>query len=1038
MKKKFSTPAQKPATTAQATKGGTITPLDIVLNPAGSVTVSDGGGPVLTNVEVVVVFWGSYWTGTSPAPPISADTYYQCFTGIVTGPYMSSLNQYRGVGPGTMLGEFINSASDPPNPFTANQVETMLTNYLTSNPACPAPVSGKNMFYAIVTPPNIAGPPGDEGEHLNFTYNGVQAFYAFITDDGQGLTQGSSNGVVNTFSHELAEACTDPLGNAFTTSGGDGGDEIGDACNNEYGIVQMNGVTCNVQTYWSAADNACIIPLGSLSFLVNKNTFGKDEVQEAIKTSKGVFSSAFWLQLEDFSINTFNSFQVTIPTPTGQFTGVAGIKITPTPANPGDPPPAQPIPVYEDSTNPSLIQRIRFSFDVTFASPLVTPFPSSGGQEYTLTATFQEAGVTQPGANSQDTINFELLSGADPYFLNIDPSDSQAVDYLSQDLRVFTITEGQRALPGDTSSPVFSSGMTPYDYIQKVIGYLNGDTAYTAPGPPGSPDPLNGLEGQANDETQLSSVTPLNAAKKQNYNFAIARVRLTSDLQGSAGEALNTRVFFRLWIAPSYDTDFQPYTTYLSNPGYPALPNNPLPSAANLPPDPTGQAIQTTPFFATGATGANDYNPAVKNNNIQTIQIPVVLGQDSVWTYYGCFLDVYNSANNCTYPGTHHCLVAQIAYDNAPIIYSSSVESNPGNNNQLAQRNLQISSADNPGPAAAHRVPQAFDTRPSEQVLDSTGKIVNYPDEMMIDWGNTPVGATAHIYWPQVAAADVVSLASKIYTTHQLTATDANTVSCPVVKGVTYIPIPSAVKAGTNFAGLFTVDLPKGIKKGQEFSFLVRRLATRQVQNIVIQKEPAAAPKAAPAPAVAATSWRYVTGAFQVKIPVETAATLLGPQENTLAIMKARLAAMSPQYRWYPVVQRYIEYISGLINAIGGNAGNIPPSLNGYPVKGPGPGPGPGTGGRCPNHGHEGHHHEDGYRGKIVGLIFDRWGDFEGFELDTDECLHTFFSRELGVKLLCERAWQERLLVTVLAECDGCHHRLENIILHEPPVFIED
>jgi len=88
--------------------------------------------------------------------------------------------------------------------------------------------------------------------------------------------------------------------------------------------------------------------------------------------------------------------------------------------------------------------------------------------EYTLTATFQNAGITVPGVNSQDTINFELLSGADPYFLNIDPADAQAVSYLSQDLRVFTMTQGQSALPGDSQAPIFTSSMTPYDYIQKL------------------------------------------------------------------------------------------------------------------------------------------------------------------------------------------------------------------------------------------------------------------------------------------------------------------------------------------------------------------------------------------------------------------------------------------------------------------------------------------------------------------------------------------------------------------------------------------
>ncbi len=39
---------------------------------------------------------------------------------------------------------------------------------------------------------------------------------------------------------------------------------------------------------------------------------------------------------------------------------------------------------------------------------------------------------------------------------------------------------------------------------------------------------------------------------------------------------------------------------------------------------------------------------------------------------------------------------------------------------------------------------------------------------------------------------------------------------------------------------------------------------------------------------------RYVVGSFQIKIPVETAATMLPVEENTLAIMKARLAAMAP------------------------------------------------------------------------------------------------------------------------------------------------
>jgi hypothetical protein len=47
--------------------------------------------------------------------------------------------------------------------------------------------------------------------------------------------------------------CTDPESDAWTVTGNQ---EIGDVCN---GVDQtLNGVT--VESYWSAADNACLIP----------------------------------------------------------------------------------------------------------------------------------------------------------------------------------------------------------------------------------------------------------------------------------------------------------------------------------------------------------------------------------------------------------------------------------------------------------------------------------------------------------------------------------------------------------------------------------------------------------------------------------------------------------------------------------------------------------------------------------------------------------------------------------------------------------
>ena len=402
----------------------TLRNADVSQPPDYTVTETiDHRGRVLTNVEVAAIFWGRYWSSTSPAPSISSDTYYQAFTGLVTGPYMTGLSQYRGVGPGIMLGKFINDSSDPSNGYSDSDVVDMLTAFFQDNASVPTPATGHQRFYAVITPPGInnslSSLSGAGGQHQRFPYNGVTGYYCWVDSVG-GLTDSVSDGVVNIFSHELVEACTDPVGTGIMVNGRqpDGSkvsnDEIADACNNEFAIVEINGVTCNVQCYWSDADQACIIPLGRLSFLTAKNTFGQDEVQQAVNAGNGGFPGAFWLALDDFSIDTFRSFNVAIPTPAGPFASLPGVTISPSPAKPGDPAPAVPIPVCDDPADTSLIQQMRFSFDVTFGNPLTTPFPASGSAQFALTATFTTNGATVPGPGSQDAVNVGLAPGAGP------------------------------------------------------------------------------------------------------------------------------------------------------------------------------------------------------------------------------------------------------------------------------------------------------------------------------------------------------------------------------------------------------------------------------------------------------------------------------------------------------------------------------------------------------------------------------------------------------------------------------------------------
>ena len=129
---------------------------------------------------------------------------------------------------------------------------------------------------------------------------------------------------------------------------------------------------------------------------------------------------------------------------------------------------------------------------------------------------------------------------------------------------------------------------------------------------------------------------------------------------------------------------------------------------------------------------------------------------------------VNGSAVQALLNGTHHCIVAQIAYDGAPIVNANGVTMSPENSDKLAQRNLQITHSANPGAVDTHRIPQTFDLRPGMPVSRTPGALLDYPDELMINWGNTPEGSTASIFWPQIDTTEVVRLASKLYNTLSL------------------------------------------------------------------------------------------------------------------------------------------------------------------------------------------------------------------------------------------------------------------------------
>jgi hypothetical protein len=228
---------------------------------AGSSNFTDMGGLVLPGMNVELVLWGAAWADGSSQPPADVAA---VLGAVLSGPYMSALDQYRGVGNATLAGTIMVADSEPPNPFTNDAVTGLLKQLFERN-RLPEPDSAAQLLYCVVMPPGVrASDPNVIGEHSLFYFTDIElpfdfdiaqkVYYAWVLNDG------TLEGMSTIFSHEIVETATDPEGNAILGDAGScyggGWCEIGDVCQGNTGV--SNGVT--VQAYWSQRDGACVIP----------------------------------------------------------------------------------------------------------------------------------------------------------------------------------------------------------------------------------------------------------------------------------------------------------------------------------------------------------------------------------------------------------------------------------------------------------------------------------------------------------------------------------------------------------------------------------------------------------------------------------------------------------------------------------------------------------------------------------------------------------------------------------------------------------
>jgi hypothetical protein len=594
-----------------------------------------------------------------------------------------------------------------------------------------------------------------------------------------------------------------------------------------------------IQELWTA-----IIPTPRCAFIVNR-TLGQDEVDARRHLPGGpVVPDVFRVVVDGLSADNIGATgpTSTLPIPLT----VPGLTIVPR-GNISD----------SLSYGPHL-QRFTFLYDIDFG-PTDTAFNFAGPTE------FVTLHVAVPPTSTQAQL--ELIKQPDPFLLHGDTY------WLSIDLRVFVVRAGEAkfgvaGITDATDAPRF---------IQQLMARIT----------PAQFDSLS-----ADEEQSKLFIQPKDANQVPVFNFALAKVHYI----GLIG-ATRVRVFFRLFQAQTLCGvfDFPPGARYRRAAGNPH--GQPIPLAGI-----EGLEYVTIPFFAEPRIDTRQESMDQQTDDPNVRDITAHADGSEVATFFGCWLDINQpfkpggftsndvlpiivESQNPDGPFTgplpgipanlmpiqqailrnlHQCLIAEIAFDPVPIPLGQ----NPANIDKLAQRNLAWSDV---GSALALTT---FEMAPTAIGLPASQS----PDELMIDWGNTPRGSVGSIYLPSASADSILATASRMYGSHRLSRTDAHTVHCPA-RGITYVPIPPGTPA-VNLAALLSITPPATLQQGQSFGTVVRQLTNAFAEPVILAR----GRRRTPAPAaVQIIEWRRVSGAFQLAVPVKAKGILLAPEERDLS-----------------------------------------------------------------------------------------------------------------------------------------------------------
>jgi hypothetical protein len=296
----------------------------------------------------------------------------------------------------------------------------------------------------------------------------------------------------------------------------------------------------------------------------------------------------------------------------------------------------------------------------------------------------------------------------------------------------------------------------------------------------------------------------------------------------------------------------------------------------------------------------------------------------------------------------------------------------------------------------------------------------------MIDWGTTPIVTVGTLYLPGVSAVDVIGLADRLYTRNRLQAVDEHSVQMEVAGGVSYLPVPTGGIG--DLAGLLTLDLPSTVKQGQRFRVVLHQVIDAPpTRPHPILTEPSRNPVRRSTKATIATAEttigsqtavdrkprpsRHIVGSFQFSVLVENRAEILPIVERTLTKLRRVTNKIPVENRWYAVMHRYLQQVTAKFDALGGK----PDHDHDHDQDREHEHVHDRDRDRDREHEHERDHERRVLEGKIAGVRFDTFGDFDGFLLKTPHGEHEFFTRERDMETTVKEAWRQQIAVRVIA-----------------------